>query len=269
MMCQLRRAAARLVGGGCRLARGLLRDRSGSPGIEFALVAPPMFAMLTGTYDLTQYLIAMRRATSTVQEIVQIATELAVQPDQTNALTVSQAKQAMTAIYAMFPGLNTGADASPFSVTLSAIVFVATNQGCVPGSTGTCTYAGTVMWSVALPPPGQAATRAPCGAITKVGSDQQATLSNLPISDMSTLTSVVVADVSYTYRPLFSSFVTGPITMQRTAFLPPRAGMPTDYVQYDRDNAAADSAVCHPVAANRGNDLNNKGSVADANKGSN
>lgn len=240
----LRRAAARLIHGGRRLAPALLRDRSGSPTIEFALVAPLMFTMLTGTYDITQAFIAMRRATSTVQEIVQIATEQAVQPDQTNALTVQQANQAMTAIYAMIPGLKTGADTSPFSVTLSAIRFFATNTGCAVG--GTCTYTGITMWSVALPQ-GQQVTRAPCGVVAQVSSDQQATTDNLPITNMTTLSSVVVADVSYKYRPLFSGFVTGPITMQRTAFLPPRAGKPTDYVQYDKDNAPANSAVCHAV----------------------
>lgn len=135
-------AAARLIRGACRLAPALLRDRSGSPAIEFALVTPLMFTILAGTYDVTQALIAMRRATSTAQEIVQIATELAVQPDQSNALTVDQAKQAMTAIYAIIPGLKTGTDTSPFSITLSAIVFVA-NKDCVVG--GKCIYAGNVM----------------------------------------------------------------------------------------------------------------------------
>ncbi len=268
----LRHAVARLIRGGCRLALALWRERSASPTIEFALVAPVMFSMLAGTYDITQVFLAMRQATSTAQEIVQIATEQAVQPDQSNALTVDQAKQAMTALYAMIPGLKTGADTSLYSVTLSAIVFVA-NAGCVPG--GACTYAGSIMWSVALPPPGLPVTRTPCGLVTQVGSDQQATINNLPITGMSTLSSVVVADVSYRYQPLFSGFVTGPITLQRTAFLPPRAGTPSQYVQYDKDNASTNPAVCHAAPPNtdakkenRGADLNNKGSVENENKGS-
>lgn len=246
-----RRAAARLIRGACRLAPALLRDRSGSPAIEFALVAPVMFGILAGSYDITQILIAMRRATSTAQEIAQIATELAVQPDQSNALTVNQAKQAMTAIYAMIPGLKTGTDTSQYSVTLSAIVFVA-NAGCVVG--GKCTYVGTIMWSIALPSPGQPVTRTLCSSVTQVTSDQQATIGNLPTTGMTTLTSVVVADVSYKYQPLFSGFVTGPITLQRTAFLPPRAGKPSQYVQYDQANASNDTAVCHAVPPNQGSE---------------
>lgn len=260
----------RLIRGGCRLAPVLLRDQSGSPGIEFAMVAPLMFTLLAGSYDVTQIFIAMRQVTSTAQEIVQIATEQAVQPDQSNALTVNQAKQAMTAIYAIIPGLKSGADTSPYSVTLSAIVFTPLAPSCVAGSN--CTYVGNVMWSVSLPQ-GSQVTR--CGVVTQVSMGQQATISNLPTSGMTTLTSVVVADVSYTYQPLFSGFVTGSITLQRTAFLPPRAGKPSQYVHYDNDNPATTPAVCQPVSAitasnsgNRGNDLNNKGSVENENKGS-
>ncbi len=239
------RATARLSRNWRCLAPALLHDRSGAPALEFALVAPLMLTMLFGSYDVAQVFIAMRRVTSTAQEIVQIATEQAVQPDQSSALTVQQAYQAMTAIYAMIPGLKTGADTSPFSVTLSAVVFVA-NQGCVVG--GTCTYVGTVMWSVALPSPGLSVARTPCGIVTQVTPDQQATINNLATSGMTTLTSVVVADVSYTYTPLFSGFVTGPIKLQRTAFLPPRAGKPTGFVWYDKANAPNDPAVCYLAA---------------------
>ena len=230
-----------------------------------------MFTILAGSYDVTQILIAMRRVTSTAQEIVQIATEQAVQPDQSNALTVQQAYQAMTAIYAMFPGLKSGADTVQYSVTLSAVVFTPTPPDCVAGSS--CTYVGNVMWSVSLPSPGQPVTR--CGPVIQVSTDQQATISNLPTSGMTTLTSVVVADVSYNYQPLFSGFVTGPITLRRTAFLPPRAGKPSQYVQYDKGNASTTPVVCPAASSdtdsnngNRGNDLNNKGSVENENKGS-
>lgn len=221
-----------------RPIRALPRDRAGSPAIEFALLAPVMLVMLTGSYDLTQVLIAMRRVTSAAQEIVQIATELSVQPDQTTSLTVTQDYQAQSAIYALIPGLKSGADTSQFSVTLSAVVFVATPSGCTAGVN--CAYSANTAWSVPLLRGGQ--TR-PCGAVTQVASSQQATIANLPTSGMTALSSVVVADVSYVYQPLFSGFLTGPLTLRRTAFLPPRAGKPTQYVQYDLANAT-DPAIC-------------------------
>ena len=195
MLRQLRRAIAKLIRSGCFLAPALLRDRSGTPAIEFALLAPVMFTILAGSYDVTQIFIAMRAVTGTAQAIVQIATEQSVQPDQSNSLTVREAHQAMTAIYAMIPALKSGADTSQYSVTLSAIVFTASPPGCGAGSG--CTYVGKTAWSVALLPPGLPITRTPCSEVTQVASNQRATASSLPTSGMTTLTSVVVADVSY------------------------------------------------------------------------
>lgn len=239
-MARRLRRAARLIRSGCRLAPVLLRDRSGSPGIEFALIAPVMFTMLAGSYDITQIFIAMRQVTSTAQGIVQIATELSVQPDQSISLTINQARQAQSAIYAMIPRLKSGADTSPFSVTLSVVVLAAVPPGCVAGSG--CTYIANTAWSTALPQGLQ--VRRSCGVVTQVAPDEQANMASLPISGMTTITSVVVADVSYGYQPLFSGFVTGPVTLQRTAFLPPRAGKPADYVRYDKDNVGTNPDKC-------------------------
>lgn len=234
------RAAAGLIQSGCRLAPALLRDRSGTPALEFALIAPVMFSILAGTYDVTQILIAMRQVTSAAQEIVQIATEQAVQPDQTISLTTQQAYQAQTAIYALMPRLKSGADTSQYSVTLSAIVFVATPPGCVV--LNSCTYIANTAWSTALSL--GLKVRRSCGVVTQVASTEPATVNNLPTWGMTTVTSVVIADVIYKYQPLFSGFITGPITFQRTSFLPPRAGKPTDYVKYDKDNVGRNPDIC-------------------------
>lgn len=239
-MRRLRRAGAKLIHGGSCLAAALLRDRDGTPALEFAIIAPVMFLILAGTYDVTQIFIAMRQVTSTTQEIVQIATQQAVQPDQSISLTVNQAKQAMTAIYAMMPGLKSGADTSQFSVTLSAIVLVASPPGCVAGNG--CTYTANTAWSTPLSL-GQSVRRS-CGVVTQVAPTEPATMTNLPIWGMTTVTSVVIADVIYKYKPLFSGFITGPVILQRTAFLPPRAGKPTDYVQYDKKNALTNRDIC-------------------------
>jgi Flp pilus assembly protein TadG len=217
-----------------------LRNISGAPAIEFALLAPVMFVMLTGSYDITQALIAMRQVTSTAQEVVQIATEQSVQPDQTTSLTILQGYQAQTAIYAMIPGLKSGTDTSSFSVTLSGVVYTATPVGCVSGIN--CVYVANTAWSNALPQ-GAQVTR-PCGVIGQVASGQPATITTLPTLGMTVLSSIVVADVSYVYVPLFTGFLTGPVTLQRLAFLPPRAGKPTQYVQYDQANAKTNPSVC-------------------------
>jgi Flp pilus assembly protein TadG len=219
----------------------LLRCRAGSPGIEFALVAPVMFILLSGAYDITQLLIAQRRVIVTAQEIVEIATELSIQPNQTMSLTTTQAYQAETAIYALIPGLKSGTDTSRFFVTLSAAVFTATPAGCVAGVN--CTYVANTAWSTPLPQSTTPVTR-PCGVIAQVAPTQQTTINNLPTAGMTGLQSIVIADVSYIYQPLFTGFVVGPVTLQRTAFLPPRTGTAAQYIEYDVANAATDPAIC-------------------------
>jgi Flp pilus assembly protein TadG len=231
-------------------ATALLRCRRGSPAMEFVLVAPVMIILLTGSYDITQLLIARSEVISAAQEIVEIATELSVQPDQSISLTTNQAYQAQTAIFALMPGLKSGAGTNPFAVTLSAVVFTATPAGCVAGGNPTavppvpaCIYVANTAWSNALPQSTPSVTRA-CGVVAQVTPTQPTSIANLPTAGMTALTSLVVADVSYTYWPLFSGFMTGPVVLQRTAFLPPRSGAPTAYVEYDLTNAATDPSIC-------------------------
>lgn len=218
----------------------LLRSTHGSPALEFAIIAPVMGILLTGSYDVLQCLIAWRRVATTAQQVVEIATELSVQPDQTMSLTVNQAYQALTSIFALMPGLKSGTDTNKFSVTLSTIVFTALPKGC--GASVKCTYTGNTAWSVSLPQ-GIQVTRH-CGAVAQVKPSQPATVNNLQTAGMTALTSIVVADISYIYVPLFADFITGPVTMERTAFLPPRTGTPAQYVQYDLANHGSNKSVC-------------------------
>jgi Flp pilus assembly protein TadG len=223
----------------------LSRDRSGSPAMEFALIAPVMFILLSESYDVTQLLIARQQVTTAAQQIVEIATELSIQPDQSTSLTVNQAYQAETAIYALMPRLRLGSDTNKFSVTLSAAVFASTPAGCTQGVD--CAYVASTAWSTMLSlstlSPRVPVVRA-CGVIPQVDATQQATIANLPTAGMSTVTSLVIADVTYVYEPLFSGFVLGPVTLSRTAFLPPRVGSATQYVQYDLANSTTNSSIC-------------------------
>ena len=213
--------------------------------MEFALIAPVMFVLLTGSYDITRLLIARQQVISTAQQIVEIATELSIQPDQTTSLTTYQAYQAETAIYALMPRLRSGSDTNKFSVTLSAAVFSATPVGCTPGTN--CSYVANTAWSTMLSlstlSPNVPITR-PCGAIPQVAATQAVTINNLPTAGMTTLTSIVIADVTYVYQPLFSGFFLGSVTLSRTAFLPPRVGSATQYVQYDLAHSATNSSIC-------------------------
>ena len=212
--------------------------------MEFALIAPVMFILLTGSYDITQLLIARQQVISTAQQIVEIATELSIQPNQTTSLTINQAYQAETAIYALMPRLKSGSDTNKFSVTLSAAVFTATPQSCTPNSgCSVATTAWSTMLSLSTLSPNVPITR-PCGVIPQVAATQPVTINNLPTAGMTTLTSIVIADVSYVYQPLFTGFFLGSVTLSRTAFLPPRVGSATQYVEYDRANSTTDTSLC-------------------------
>jgi Flp pilus assembly protein TadG len=213
--------------------------------MEFALIAPVMFILLTGSYDITQLLIARQQVISTAQQIVEIATELSIQPDQTTSLTVNQVYQAETAIYALMPRLRSGSDTNKFAVTLSAAVFKATPVGCTAGIN--CSYVANTAWSKMLSlstlSPTVPITR-PCGVIPQVAATQAATINNLPTAGMTTVTSIVIADITYVYQPLFSGFFPGSVTLTRTAFLPPRVGSASQYVQYDLAHSTTNTSIC-------------------------
>jgi Flp pilus assembly protein TadG len=226
------------VRGGHGFIQALLRSRSGSPAIEFALIAPVMIILLVGSYDVTQLLVAQTRVVSAAREIVEIATELSIQTDQTMSLTTTQAYQAQSAIYAVMPGLKLGSDKNSFSVTLSAVVFIAAPSGC----TGNC-YIAKIAWSTPFARSTTPIIR-PCGIIPQVAPTEHATIADLPTNGITSLTSMVVADVSYTYQPLFTTFIIGPVTLRQTAFLPPRTGTNLQYVEYDIGNAASNPSVC-------------------------
>jgi Flp pilus assembly protein TadG len=227
------------------MARGksftrLRKDRLGGPALEFAIVAPVMVMLLLGGLDASDALLTWRRVATAAREIAIIATEMSVQPDLTTVLTPAQAYQASTAIYALFPQLKSPANTARYSVTLSAIVFTATPPGCDPAAN--CVYTASTAWSYALPM-GQNVTR-PCGVLQQVPPGAAASLQTVPTAGMTALTSVLVADVTVVYVPVFTAFITRPITMSRSAFMPPRTANPNQYVEYDVANAATDKAVC-------------------------
>ncbi len=223
-----------------RRVTGLRRDRDGGPAMEFAIVAPVMVMLLLGGLDASDALLTWRRVATAAREIAIIATEMSVQPDLTTVLTPAQAYQASTAIYALFPQLKSTVNTVQYSVTLSAIVFTATPPGCDPATN--CVYTASTAWSYALPM-GRNVTR-PCGVLQQVPPGTPASPRTVPTAGMTALTSVVVADVTVVYTPVFTAFITSPITMSRAAFMPPRTANPDQYVEYDVANAATDKAVC-------------------------
>jgi Flp pilus assembly protein TadG len=229
----------------CLRQRTWLQCDSGVVALEFALLAPVVLIMLIGSFDVTRGLIAANRLSNAAQQVVEIATATAGQasyaasgtiPAHTmNVLTDSDVYNATTAPFAVLPDLASrvpvGNVASPpmnistsFSITLSGVTFSGTPAGCTTNCTAYTT--ATVAWSVAnsLGSP----IKRMCGSIGQSQDTDPPALNTMPKGTYGPVT-VLVADLSYTYTPLFSGYVIGPITLNRTAYLSARTGNTLQY----------------------------------------
>ena len=198
-----------------RSGRRLLAARGALAGVEFALILPLLLAMLAGLADLSLAIITARRLTSAAADVALTASTMAVQASNLNALSGTQAWQATTAPFAVFPAwrsVNTGDKG--FSITLSAVDFAATPRGCTTQCAG---YAASTRWSVGNPA-GQIMLR-PCGALAAGdGADGMATLPKGVFG----ATSPTSSDVATVFVPLFTGVFVGPVAMLRSAYIPPR-----------------------------------------------
>ena len=189
----------------------LLRARRGLAGVEFAILAPLLLAMLCGVVDLCRGIVMARRLTVAAGSVATIASTMAVQASNLNALTGPQAWQASTAPFALFPAWLGSPLPGSFAITLSSVTFAA-------GASG---YTANVAWSVANPA-GQMRLR-PCGRQAAAADDAASSLGSLP-ADVFGPTSILVADVSGVFEPVFTAVFLGPFTLQRTAYVSPRIG---------------------------------------------
>jgi Flp pilus assembly protein TadG len=219
---------------------GLLRSRSGITVIEFALTAPVMVMALSGMYDATTAYIALLRLNTAAQAIDEIATSMAAGSATTNTLNLTQATTAASAIYAYFP-TTLQASTQPYSVVISSVV-MADDSGC----TSNCTLQAHVAWSGIYESSAGAGTLRQCDSTpgqhvtTQVGNGASPSPTTLPAS-VYTTAPILVVDVTYTFKPMFYTFITGTIQMMQSAYFPARAGITNSYIEYIY--AAPDSTV--------------------------
>jgi hypothetical protein len=254
------------------------RARRGSVALEAAITLPVLVTLFLGAFDLVGAVTAWRSARTSAIAIAEIATNIAVQnANGTNVITSTQVWDANTAIFAYLSSLKSSTNVNPYAVTLTAVVFApvtsCTNGSCVcvttnltssatttaingsagsNASTSTACYTANIAWSVPLtnvPNAPNSVTQSRgtngCGKLTPVVSGTPSSLTTLP-QGLYSAYSVVVADVSYTYIPTFTKFVTGSISFLETAYVAPRIGTinganGAPYVQYSPTNA---SVVC-------------------------
>ncbi len=212
--------------------------RAGLAGIEFALVAPVLLTMFLGTVDISGALLTARRMEIAAGSVAEIGTTAASQTQTLNQLTDVQAWQATTAPFALFPAWTAKINQGSFAITLSAIAFSATPAGC----TQACGYTANVRWSVGNEL-GVARLRA-CGPLAAAPNGDAASYLTLPVGNFGA-TSLLVADISYTFVPMFFGFLVGAIPMMQSAYVSPRINTDLSLLS----NRGKGVAVFCPVAS--------------------
>ena len=196
---------------------GAWRARDGLAALEFALLLPMMISLLLATTDIALATITSRRLNSAVQSVAEVGSALAVHQNSQNTLTALQANLAANTIFGIFPTWKASSAIGTFAVTISGVAFTAVPAGCQ----NNCTYTAQVTWSSANPY-GVQELRA-CGALAAVPNTQAMSPTTLPQGVFGP-TALVVADVDYTYKPVFFGFVMGNIRMRHSGYMPPRIG---------------------------------------------
>jgi len=210
--------------------------KSGIAAVEFAVISPVMLSIAIGAMDTTQAIVMQRRSIEVAQQVGEIATLLAIQPNQTTSLTPTQAQQAESVIFAILPQLRSLVGNPTFAVTISDVVFTGTEPN----------YTANMAWSVPLSY-GMDVYR-PCGVVnqttptaTQRGSNTGDHWTTVPTSGMSSsLSSVLVVDVRVQFTPFFLNLITGSFTIYQTAYFNQRS-IVSSYITYD---TSADPNVC-------------------------
>jgi Flp pilus assembly pilin Flp len=225
-------------------------ERRSAAAIEFALIAPLLLVLSGGVYDLCGAVLVYNEVTTAATTIVASASNAAVNLNGSTALSYGQVQQAESGIWADIPGLRTGLQTGQVkSITISSIDFKPPGT-CQSGSN--CNpYTAYVMWSVSYTGGATSGasfannirTCSPTGANSDgLGGEKQVAASSglnssdftytLPTASLSAYTPdptgpapVLVADVVFSYTPLFSVFKS-PFIFVSTAIWPVRSVKP-------------------------------------------
>ena len=173
-----------------RRLRTLPDDRSGLSAVEFALIVPVMIALYFGAVELSNALTVDRRVTSVASTVA----DLAAQAEEVTKNDVEDMFKAARAIMNPY-------DSNGVSIVLTSVVADEDNET-------------TVDWSCSN---GGGATHTP-------GSDY-----TLPPNLTQPFTSVIVAEVAYTYSPPIVKYITTPLNLTETFYLRPRRSLTVEY----------------------------------------
>ena len=234
--------------------------RQAVAALEFAILAPIMALLVVGVFDLSKVAILWEQIWNASRGIAESASTMSI-PSQISGpsmISWNQANLALSTVLADVPWLRAGI-ATGSAVTGSPPVYAvlsSVNYAPAQGCTSNCSYTSLVEWSKAYPYTGfnyTAAVLRPCGAaLAQNGLGQDSStpaLSTLTLQtdNISVPDPFLVADVTLVYTPFFFSFITGPITLSATSYIPARINTPgsqTQWVEFDDTNDPVPASAC-------------------------
>jgi hypothetical protein len=168
--------------------------------------------LLLGFIELDRYAWAARQLEKTATSIAQMLSQ------STAALRPVDIKFARDSVMVLFPQVLQDSArqghvwSDDISVTMSSVGFKNLTPGCLGAA---CVYEAKVAWT------GGSAKR-PCNApLAAAPNAATPTPTTLP-TDAFGPESIIVVDLSYTYKPLFASRLFGGFTLKRSSYLQPR-----------------------------------------------
>jgi len=188
--------------------RRLCADRRGVAAVEFALILPLMLLLYLGTSELTQGVMASRKATLVARALSDLTGQLAAGSTMTDA-EATNIFNAATAVMSPF-------STSSLKMTITSVEFVA-------NSAATNKYDAKPRWTIVR----NNATPRACAILGAVSNTTKPASNNMP-NGMYQSGSIIVADVSYTYDPPFGkallewSKTASVINMSQTTYMRPR-----------------------------------------------
>lgn len=187
-------------------ARRFARDARGVAALEFAMILPLMMLLYMGVLELSMGYQASRKVSLLSRTLSDVSSQ---STGQITAADMSDLRKSANWILAPFPIAS-----GQVRVTVSSVIFKGT----------AATPTAFTDWSV-----GYEGVKRPCTQLTVTASDAAPTLTTVPSGVASPGTTVIIADVSYDYKPLlggsFKSVGGGTlsqVTLAQTSYMKPR-----------------------------------------------
>jgi len=212
----------------------LAHSRSGIAAIEFSFVAPMLFLMVSGSFDVAKALILKHQVEDTSHLVAISATTVSVIANsKITTITDTAAQQAMSLVYAEMPWVRSGVEQGKRSVTLTSVAFIPV-PSCTPTPLNNC-FSAKVAFSVGYTGGAQSSATPftqvvrPCGALTQITHNAiipngQTQLGILRTAEVAKPDALLIADVHYQYTPTFLKFVTGKLDFWSTTMVAARSG---------------------------------------------